>query len=221
MGKRPYVLLSVAVSLDGHIDDASATRLRLSGPEDLDRVDEVRAESDAVLVGAGTVRADNPGLLVRSERRRTERVAAGRPEHPAKVTLTATGNLDARLELWHQGGQKLVYTTQAGAERLGDRLAGLAEVIALGSSLVDVRALLDDLGARGVGRLMVEGGTQIHTEFLTQGLADELHLAVAPIIVGDAGAPRFLGPGRYPEVRLALAEARPVGDVVLLRYLCR
>lgn len=219
MPGRPYVLLSVAMSIDGHIDDASPSRLRLSGPEDFDRVDEERASSDAILAGAGTLRADNPTLLVKDRRRRAARVAAGRPEFPVKVTLTATGNLDSRLDFWHRGGAKLVYTTEAGVERLGDRLAGLAEVVALGSGWVELGAVLDDLGARGVGRLLVEGGTAIHTAFLSQGLADELHLAVAPIIVGDARAPRFLGPAAYPEGRLRLAEARAVGDVVLLRYL--
>lgn len=221
MARRPYVLLSVAMSIDGHIDDASSARLRLSGPEDLDRVDAERAAADAILAGAGTLRADNPGLLVKDERRRAERVAAGRPEFPVKVTLTATGNLDSRLDLWHQGGAKVVYTTAAGAERLGGRLAGLAEVVALGSGSVELGAVLDDLGGRGVRRLLVEGGTGIHTAFLSGGLADELHLAIAPIIVGDARAPRFLGPAVYPEGRMRLAEARPVGDVVLLRYLLR
>ena len=218
MPSRPYVLLSVAMSIDGHIDDASPSRLRLSGPEDFDRVDAERAAADAILVGAGTLRADNPGLLVKDAGRRAQRVAAGRAEFPLKVTLTATGNLDSRLDVWHQGDAKLVYTSAAGAERLGDRLAGLAEVVALGSGSVDLGAVLDDLGARGVGRLLVEGGTAIHTAFLSRGLADELHLAIAPIIVGDARAPRFLGPAAYPEARLRLAEARPVGDVVLLRY---
>lgn len=219
MPGRPYVLLSAAMSLDGHIDDASPSRLRLSSPEDFDRVDAERASSDAILAGAGTLRADNPTLLVKDERRRAERVTAGRSEFPVKVTLTATGNLDSRLDFWHRGGVKLVYTTEAGVERLGGRLTGLAEVVALGSGWVDLGAMLDDLGARGVGRLLVEGGTAIHTAFLSRGLADELQLAIAPIIVGDARAPRFLGPAAYPEGRLRLAEARPVGDVVLLRYL--
>ena len=66
MADRPYVLLSAAMSADGYLDDASATRLVLSGEADLDRVDELRAGSDAILVGAQTIRADNPRLLVRS-----------------------------------------------------------------------------------------------------------------------------------------------------------
>lgn len=218
---RPHVLLSVATSIDGYIDDATADRLLLSNDQDFDRVDEVRAASDAILIGAGTMRADNPRLLVNSPQRRAARRAAGKPEYPLKVTVTSSGDLDPQLKFWHHGDAKIVYTTDAAEEKLTQRLAGLAEVVSLGAE-IDFGALLDDLGRRAVGRLMVEGGGQIHTAFLTQGLADEIHLAVAPLVVGDPAAPRFLGPGTYPggpTRRMHLAEARAVGDVVLMRYL--
>jgi riboflavin-specific deaminase-like protein len=220
MPQRPYVLLSVAVSIDGHIDDTSPDRLLLSNPEDFDRVDQVRAESDAILIGAGTIRADNPRLLVNSPQRRAQRRAAGLPEYPLKVTISGSGNLDPQLNFWHHGGDKLVYTTTSGAEKLRDRLDELAEVVSLGADM-DFGGLLDDLGARGVRQLMVEGGTQIHTAFLSNNLADEIHLAVAPIVVGAADAPTFLAPATYPggpTRRMRLVEARTIGDVVLLRY---
>ncbi|WP_356948821.1 RibD family protein [Streptomyces cacaoi] len=213
--------LSVATSIDGHIDDTSATRLLLSNAEDFDRVDQVRADSDAILIGAGTMRADNPRLLVNSEERRAKRVAAGKPEFPLKVTVSASGDIDPALKFWHHGGEKAAYTTERGAEVLRERLAGLADVVSTGPEL-DFGKLLDDLGRRGVERLMVEGGGQIHTAFLSQGLADEIHMAVAPIVVGEADAPSFLNPGTYPggsTRRMKLAEARTIGDVVLLRYL--
>ncbi|HET9379817.1 MAG TPA: dihydrofolate reductase family protein, partial [Streptomyces sp.] len=89
----PYVLLSAAVSLDGCLDDTGPERLLLSGPADFDRVDAVRASVDAILVGAGTIRADNPRLLVGSPARREARRAAGRPEHPLKVTVSGSGDL--------------------------------------------------------------------------------------------------------------------------------
>ncbi|MFK0238223.1 RibD family protein [Streptomyces vinaceus] len=218
---RPHVLLSVATSVDGHIDDTSADRLLLSNAADFDRVDEVRAQSDAILIGAGTMRADNPRLLVNSEERRAARVAAGKPAYPLKVTISASGDLDPDLKFWHHGDTKVAYTTDAGAEKLRDRLAGLADVVSLGSS-VDFGRLLDDLGERGIQRLMVEGGGSIHTAFLSAGLADEIHLAIAPLIVGQSGAPSFLNPATYPggsTRRMALAEVRAIGDVALLRYL--
>src|SRR5690242_6089257 len=91
---RPYVLLSAAMSVDGHIDDGGPEPLVLSDAADLDRVDAVRAGVDAILVGATTLRRDDPRLLVRSEERRAARVAEGRAPDPLKVTLTGSGDLD-------------------------------------------------------------------------------------------------------------------------------
>ncbi|MCX5605684.1 dihydrofolate reductase family protein [Streptomyces phaeochromogenes] len=219
---HPYVLLSAAVSLDGCLDDTGPGRLLLSGPADFDRVDEVRAESDAILVGAGTLRADNPRLLVNSAERRAARVAAGRPEYPLKVTVSGSGDLDPDANFWSTGGEKIVYTTNEGAAKAGDALRGLGvDVVSVGPD-VDWRAVLTHLhDVRGVRRLMVEGGGRVHTQLLRQGLADELQLALAPLVVGEPDAPRLFGPGDYPggpRNRLRLVETRPVGDVVLMRY---
>lgn len=217
---HPYVLLSAAVSLDGYLDDTGPERLLLSSPADFDRVDEVRASVDAILIGAGTVRADNPRLLVNSPERRAARTAVGRPEYPLKVTVSGSGDLDPAARFWHTGGEKVLYTTDEGAERA--RALGLATaatgVVPLGADL-DWRRLLTHLhDVRGVRRLMVEGGGLIHTQFLTQGLADELQLVLAPLFVGDPEAPRLFGPGGYQSGRLRLLETRRIEDVVLMRY---
>ncbi|MFE9766604.1 dihydrofolate reductase family protein [Streptomyces sp. NPDC005808] len=214
---HPYVLLSAAVSLDGFLDDTGPERLLLSGAADFDRVDEVRASSDAILVGAGTLRTDNPRLLVNSAERRAARIAAGRSEYPLKVTVSESGDLDPAARFWHTGGEKAVYTTDKGAERL--RGLGLnADVVPLGPEL-DWRAVLEHLhDVRGVRRLMVEGGGRVHTQLVREGLADEIQLAVAPLFVGETDAPRLFGPGPYPPGRLRMVETRAVGDVVLIRY---
>jgi 5-amino-6-(5-phosphoribosylamino)uracil reductase len=221
MTARPYVLLSVATSIDGYIDDTTPERLLLSNEADFDRVDQVRAESDAILIGATTLRRDNPRLLVNSAERRAERETRGLPPYPLKITVTASGDLDPDLKFWHHGGEKLVYSPDAAVPKLRERLGDLAEVVGLGSGL-DFAAMLDDLGTRGIGRLMVEGGGTIHTQFLTAGLADEIHLAIAPFFVGDPDAPRFVNPGTFPNDlanRMTLAEVRAIGDVAFLRYL--
>lgn len=213
----PYVLLSAAVSLDGYLDDTTPERLLLSSPADFDRVDEVRASVDAILIGAGTIRADNPRLLVNSPERRAVRVAEGLPPYPLKVTVSGSGELDPAANFWHTGGHKALYTTDKGAERA--RSLGIAaDVVALGPEL-DWRRLLEHLhDVLGVRRLMVEGGGTVHTQLLLQGLADELQLVLAPLFVGDPQAPRLFGPGGYQGGRLRLVETRRIEDVVLHRY---
>jgi 5-amino-6-(5-phosphoribosylamino)uracil reductase len=218
---RPYTLLSCGISIDGYLDSASDGRLLLSNDADLDRVDAVRASCDAILVGAATVRNDNPRLLVRSPARREERVARGLPPSPAKVTVTGGGKLDASANFFTTGdAEKLVYCPSATVAEARERLGSVATVVD-GGEPVSMQRLSEDLYARGARRLMVEGGGIVHTQFLTEDLADELHLVVAPLFVGDSRAHRFVGDGRFPwnpERRATLAEVRPIDDVVLLRY---
>jgi len=210
---RPYVLLSVATSLDGHIDDASPERLILSNAEDLDRVDAERAAADAILVGAATIAADDPRLLVRSATRRAERVARGAPPSPIKVTITRTGKgLEPGAKFFTAGdGAKLVYAAPPAVAELTRRLDGLATVVAAAGLTI----VLADLADRGVARLMVEGGTRTNTLFLTAQVVDELQVVVAPLLVGDPAAPRLAA---APVGRMPLAEVRRVGDCVLLVY---
>jgi len=221
MTNRPYVLLSCAMSIDGYIDDTSSDRLILSNSEDLDRVDEVRAGCDAILIGASTMRKDNPRLLVNSPERRADREARGLPSYPLKVTMTATGDLDPSLKFWHHGGVKLVYCPASAVDKVRYRLGDLAEVCSLGETL-EVSAMLDDLGARGIRRLMVEGGGTIHTQFLQADVVDEIHLVIAPFFLGDPTAPRFVNSGLFPDGplrRMRLEEASMIGDIALLRYM--
>jgi 5-amino-6-(5-phosphoribosylamino)uracil reductase len=209
------------MTIDGYLDSATDERLVLSNNADLDRVDAVRASCDAILVGAATVRNDNPRLLVRAQARRDERVARGLPPSPVKVTVTRGGKLDASANFFTTGDtEKLVYCPSATVPEARDRLGSVATVID-GGEPVSMEGLSEDLYARGTRRLMVEGGGIVHTQFLTADLADELHLVVAPLFVGDSRARRFVGDGRFPwnpERRATLAEVRPIDDVVLLRY---
>lgn len=190
-----YILLSCAISLDGHLDDNSDERLVLSNAADLDRVDAERAGVDAILVGANTIRRDNPRLSVRSPARRAAREATGQPTTPLKVILSSGPVPDDAA--FRADGEHVV----------------------VGGSLHTVLAELTD---RGVHRMMVEGGGRVLTSFLAEGHADELQLVIAPFFVGDDTAPRFVHNGQFPwhaHHRATLAEVRTIGNVVLHRYL--
>lgn len=207
----------------------------LSGPGDIDRVDEVRAGCDAILVGAGTIRKDDPRLLIRDPRRRARRAARGAGEHPARVTLTATGDLDPDGRFFAPGAPRLVYCATRAVPLARARLGDAAVVVDAGAPL-SLDSMLSDLAERAVVRLLVEGGAQVLAEFLAGDLADELTLAVAPFFVGDLSAPRLnmprlphgpqspampagtgaLNPAASP---MTLAEVQRVETMVVLRYL--
>jgi 5-amino-6-(5-phosphoribosylamino)uracil reductase len=218
---RPYTIVSCAVSVDGYLDDASPARLILSGPEDLDEVDELRAAADAVLVGAGTIRADNPRLLIRDPVRVARRERDRRPAHPLRVTLTATGELDPGARFFAGPGTPLVYATARAARAARDNLGERAVVIDAGAELT-VAAVLEDLYTeRAVGTLLIEGGSQVLRDVLAANLADELRLAIAPFFVGDEAAPRFALPARYPHDHahpMTLLSVRRVGGVAVHHY---
>ena len=218
------MLLSAAMSVDGYLDDATHQRLILSSDADLDRVDEVRASADAILVGATTIRRDNPWLRIRSATRREARQARGELADPVRVTITRSGNLDPAARFFTRSAPSetvLVYVPDSAAGDAAARLEGAASVLEAGDPL-SLPIVLADLAGRGVRRLLVEGGSTVHTQFLQAGLADELHLVVAPVFVGDPAAPRLVGPGRYPHDathRMHLESTEQLGDVALLRYL--
>jgi riboflavin-specific deaminase-like protein len=223
---RPYVLLSCATSVDGYLDDASPRRLILSGPDDLDRIDEVRAGCDAIMVGAQTIRTDDPRLVIRDPRRRARRVAHGRSEHPVRVTMTVTGDLDPQARFFARGAPRLVYCATPALGPARARLGDAAVLIDAGDPL-SLNFVLSDLAERSVLRVLVEGGARVLGAFLAQGLADELQVAVAPFFVAPSfvaqpGAPRLSVPAGGPDDSahpMTLAETRRVGEVVLLRYL--
>jgi 5-amino-6-(5-phosphoribosylamino)uracil reductase len=213
--------LSCAISADGYLDDASPQRLILSGPADLDRVDEVRAGCDAIVVGAQTVRKDNPRLLIRDPRRSARRAARGLPPHPARVTLTASGDLDPQARFFAPGAPRLVYCATPALPAARENLKDTAVLIDAGDPL-SLRFMLQDLTERVGARLLVEGGAQLLGDFLAAGLADELDLAIAPFFLGDPGpqtAPRLHLPVPGPDGPMTLAGTSRAGEVALLRYL--
>ena len=138
-----------------------------------------------------------------------------------KVTVTRRADLDARADFFKVGdAEKIVYCASPRVAVARDRLGPVATVVDAGDN-VEMRTLSTDLAARGVDRLMVEGGGTVHTQFLTEDIVDELQLTVAPVFVGDSGATRFVRDGSFPwnpARRAELVDVQQLGDVVLLQY---
>lgn len=219
---RPYVLLKCAISLDGCLDNTSNQRLILSNQEDFERVDLERAACDAILVGAETVRKDNPSLRVKDKKLRKQREKKGLPSDPIKVTLTASGHLNPDSKFFSTGpGEKRVYCLPEVEVMLRNQLLERASVIALQHTST-LETLLADLRQTGVKRLLVEGGGKLLTQFLCAGVFDELQVSIAPFFVGEAMAPRMTRAGNFLNSAsnpLILEKMEKLGAMVLLTYL--
>lgn len=220
----PFVMITTAMSLDGCIDERTETRLILSSAADQAAVDQLRSSFDAILIGAQTLRRDNPRLLLREPQLQQERSAKGMTPHPRKVVLTRSTNLDPAARFFTEGDvEKLVYCPASVQSELQKKLGAKATVVGLPSN-PEPAPVLEDLAKRGVQRLMVEGGGTINGLFMRARVVDELRIAVGPFFVGDAGAPRVVDGGALPhnkDHRMVLSGVSALGDMAVLQYKAR
>jgi len=222
---RPFVTLNVAVTTDGKTDTVARRGAAISSPQDMARVDRLRAESDAIMVGGRTLLGDDPRLTVKSAALRAERRARGLTENPLKVGIASNAELrlDSRF-LTAGPAPVILFTTQQTdlTQIIRLRQTG-ADVFVLGETRVDLVAALRFLQESGVGRLLVEGGGTMNAELLRLGLVDEVYLYIAPLIFGGATAPTLAdGPGlpRDAAIRLNLRSVERLDDGgILVCYL--
>jgi 5-amino-6-(5-phosphoribosylamino)uracil reductase len=213
--------LSAACSIDGYMDDTSRKRLILSSDEDLLDIQRERAQADAILVGAGTVRADNPRLSVREPSLIEERLRNGLLPQPIKVTLTASGDLDPQAHFFQSDGPaSIVLCPLPLAAALRTRYGTAATVVGMDGPL-SARAIIQALQRQGIRHLFVEGGSRVLSMFLSERVYDRFRLAIAPFFVGDAGAPRlrlssYLASHRHD--RLIATQVRLLGDTTVIDY---
>lgn len=215
---RPFVFVNSAMSADGKISSAERRQVRISGPEDLVRVDELRASSDAVMIGVGTVLSDDPSLRVKSDRLRKERLELGRPENPLRVVADSLARTPSEAKILGPGCLVAV-SNSAPLDRL-EKLSLRCEIIRCGERRVDLSELMSELCQKGVKRLMVEGGAALNWSLVQSGLADELYVYIGPLLIGGKDAPTLMdGLGfRKDFPRLKLISAQRMDDGVLLRW---
>ena len=215
---RPNIIINSAMSADGKISSVERRQVRISGREDLARVDRLRAESDAVMVGVGTVLADDPGLRVKSIHLVQERTRKGWQQQPLRVVADSSARTPPGARVLGEGCLVAV-SACAPAERLA-RLKQECEIIRCGQQRVDLRELTGALYERGVRRLMVEGGGSLNWSLLQAGLVDEIYVYIGALLLGGKDAPTLVDGsgfrGDYP--RLKLISSEPMDEGVLLRW---
>lgn len=215
-GDRPEVIVNCAVSADGRLAYAGGRRARLSGPEDLRRVQRLRATSGAIVVGVGTVVLDDPSLRVHWE------LLDGPPgAPPLRVVLDSRGRTPQSARVLDVSLPTLVAVTAGNRRAFPPHVA----VFSTPGERVDLVRLLGELRRRGISRVMVEGGAQVIAAFLRDRLVDRLTVYVAPVLIGGSTAPPMMaGPETRDEasaVPLRLAASERMDDGLLLSYVPR
>ncbi len=204
---RPHIVVNCAMTADGKIASIARRQVRISSPEDMERVKELRAGSDAILVGVGTVLADDPHLIVRS---------LPPDKNPLRIVLDSQGRTPNNAKVLAGGVPTLIAT----ATNCSKTWKG-AQVLRCGEGQVDLQCLMTELERRGIERLMVEGGGETICSFFKHGLVDEYRVFVGSMVLGGVDAPTPCeGHGFLEEnaIRLRLLTVKQLGEGALLCY---
>ena len=209
---RPYVTLKLAQTLDGRIADARGSSRWITSPESRAQVQALRRRVDAIMVGAATVRADNPRLLPRPD--------AGRC--PWRVVVTASGELPPRCHVLtdEQAERTILATTAAGARRLARvKTAARIWIFSARGKKLDLVELAERLGAAGCLHVLCEGGGRLAAELLRAKLVDEFHIFIAPRMLGGDAKPAIASAGWLLKnaPALSIQEIKRMGPDLLLR----
>ncbi|WNY28220.1 2,5-diamino-6-ribosylamino-4(3H)-pyrimidinone 5'-phosphate reductase [Methanimicrococcus stummii] len=221
---RPYIFINSAVSADGKLSTFERKQVKISGKADFDRVDELRAETDAIMVGIGTVLADDPSLTVKSEERRQARAAAGRDENPIRIIVDSKARTPTDADIFKKGkGRKIIVVSESAPKDKIDALSKMPEtkVIVAGSDRVNLEEMAAQLKNEGINRLMVEGGATLNYGLISAGLVDELKIFVGNLIIGGKTAPTFADGEGFSEdliKKLVLEDVERIEDGVLLTW---
>lgn len=224
--ERPFVFVNMATTVDGKITSAGREHPAFASPGDRVRMDRLRAAADALLVGAGTVRSDNPAWHVRTRTLRERCISEGRPGGPHRVLVSASARVpaDSRFFDARHGGQSILVTTRGTPQDRLDPFAGRAEIWRFGEERVDLAGMLGALHERGIRRVLVEGGAELNWALFELDLVDELYVTVSPTLLGGSDAPTLLGGTGWAmdaQRRLRLLYLEREGDELYLRYSVR
>ncbi|RLG25470.1 2,5-diamino-6-(ribosylamino)-4(3H)-pyrimidinone 5'-phosphate reductase [Methanosarcinales archaeon] len=219
----PRLFINAAMSADGKIASHLRKQFKLSGKADFARVDRLRAENDAIMVGIGTLLADDSSLTVKSEKLRERRLQKGLVENPARIVVDSRARTPLNADLFKKGlGERIIITSQAADKDKIERLQERATILTAGYRKVNLRRAVEELGRLGYQRIMVEGGATLNWSLIHEGLVSEIYTFISNQIIGGATSPTLVDGTGYtmPDetTKLRLISAEPLDNGILLRW---
>ncbi|AKB75943.1 5-amino-6-(5-phosphoribosylamino)uracil reductase [Methanosarcina lacustris Z-7289] len=219
---RPFIFINSAMSADGKLSTKERKQVKISGKLDFERVDELRAQADAIMVGIGTVLADDPSLTVKSPERKAARKIAGKNENPVRIIVDSAARIPLDADIFKKGeGLRIIAVSNSAPAEKIKSLGEKALVIKTGDLKVDLGGLVAKLKEMGINTLMVEGGATLNWGMLSVGLVDEVYTFVGNLIIGGKTAPTFVDGEGFTEAELSgleLLSAEKIEEGILLRW---
>ncbi|HJH29782.1 MAG TPA: 2,5-diamino-6-(ribosylamino)-4(3H)-pyrimidinone 5'-phosphate reductase [Methanosarcinaceae archaeon] len=220
--ERPFTFINSAMSADGKISTNERKQVRISGNVDFERMDELRATSDAVMVGIGTVLADDPSLTVKSEARRAKRKLNEHEENPVRIVVDSQARTPLDADIFKKGvGTRVIAVSKSAPRDRVQAFGKVAVVIEAGEDKVDLSELVVQLKKMGIDRLMVEGGARLNFGMLSSGLVDEIYSFVGNLIIGGAVSPTLVDGIGFQEneiLELEFMSFEKMDDGVVLKW---
>ena len=212
---RPHVIINCAMSADGKIALPTHKQMRISCEEDIKRMHQLRNHCDAVLVGVGTILADDPKLTVKETYVR-------KPKQPLRVILDRKGRTPPHALALNTAAKTLIITAQGNEKRYKGSHIEVVKCPTTTTGFLDVQGILEILWSRGIRKLLVEGGGTVIWNFLANKVVDDMFLYIGPCIIGGAGTPTVAdGEGIRNEaecISLRLVEMKRLGPGFLVHY---
>ncbi|BDC36521.1 MAG: 2,5-diamino-6-(ribosylamino)-4(3H)-pyrimidinone 5'-phosphate reductase [Candidatus Methanoliparum thermophilum] len=187
---RPFVFINMAMSADGKISNRLKEQIKLSGKEDLDRVDRLKNSVDAVMVGIGTILSDNPSLTIKSDEIKRRREERGIMENPIRIIVDSKCRIPLDSDVLNKGkGERIIITSYSADKDKVDMLSKYTKIIRVGADNIDLVKMMKLLYDKGIKRIMVEGGGELAWGLINARLVDELYYYISPIIIGGRDSP--------------------------------
>lgn len=214
---KPYIILNSAMTLDGKIATRTGSS-EISGPEDLQRVHQIRKELDAIMVGINTVLEDDPRLTV-------HKLSSMGSDNPLRVVTDSKARTPLNSRVLNEEAQTLIAVSQEAPRKRVKSLVDRGEnvdVILAGKTRVDLTILMDELAQRGIRSMLLEGGSTLNYSMLRDGLVDEVRVCIAPMIAGGVKAKTLVdGEGvdyMKDAYKLELKKSYKLGKDFVLEY---
>ncbi len=213
--KRPYVIINCAMSADGKIASPMRKQMQISCDEDIKRMYRLRNECDAVLVGVGTILADNPKLTVKEK-------YVKHPKQPLRVVLDSKGRTPPDALVLNDATKTLIVIAKGTEKTYTGSHIEVAKCDTDRNGLIDLKDVLDFLYRKGVRTLLVEGGGTIIWNFLKNKVVDDLFIYIKPCIIGGTETPTMAeGEGIKSEkdsIPLTIVKVKRIGPGLLIHY---